>query len=96
MRKAVFEDMNFKINENEKKVLLILASEYDEAFFYFSAIVEETKLELHQVRRACRSLRKKGLAEFSQLFDDEGMINGSGYGCSFEGKKLVDSFDAIA
>jgi len=87
-----------KINENEKKVLDYLVSRSaetgDTAYVYFRSIVAKTGLELKQVSRACRSLKKKGLAEYMRgLFDEDGMAAGSGYGNTEAGEKLIsDSF----
>ena len=85
---------NIKINENERKVLETLVHRNSEtgeiAYMYFRNIAAETKLELKQVSRACRSLRKKGLAEFMRgLFSDDGMAAGSGYGATPEGEKFI-------
>lgn len=85
-----------KINENEKKVLEVLSEEFsDEAkCFYFRSIVSKTGLELKQVRRACRSLARKGLAEYVRgLFDDEGMAAGSGYCATEDGAALISPCD---
>ena len=82
-----------KINENEKKVLTVLASAYgsDLNCFCFETIINESGLDLKQVRRACRSLKKKGLAEFYRgLFDEDGMAAGSGYCCSEDGNKYIE------
>lgn len=84
-----------KINENEQQVLKALAGEYhnedDWAAFYFRGLVSETKLNLKAVRRACRSLAKKGLAVYERvLWGDEGPA-GAGYRASKEGAFLVRS-----
>ena len=82
-----------KINENEKKVLSHLLTIYgDEGnCTYFKFIAQATGLEIKQVRRACRSLAKKKLAEYQRgLFDDEGFAAGSGYCATEEGRKLGD------
>lgn len=79
-----------KINENERKVLEVLAEEWDEMAYYFRAIVKHTGLDLKQVRRACRSLAKKGYAEYRRgLFNEDGMAAGSGYSATREGALLV-------
>lgn len=84
-----------KINENEEKVLESLA-ELDEGYAkYFRAIVKETGLELKIVRRSCRSLKRKGLAEFMRgLFNEDGETAGSGYGCTPEGHKVCEEIEA--
>lgn len=90
-----------KLNENEIKVLYMLARMWSDSwgessFTYFRYIVEETKLELKVVRRACRSLRRKGLAEFMRgLMDDEGQVAGSGYGATQAGREWVEAHDSV-
>ena len=82
-----------RINENEKKVLTHLLTIYDNdgSCTYFRFIAAGTKLEIKQVRRACRSLAKKGLAEYVRgLFDDEGFTAGSGYCATEKGRELGD------
>lgn len=82
--------VKFKINEKERKVLVCLAADADLAY-YFRHIVKDTKLELAEVRRACRSLAKKGYAEYRRgLFDEEGMAAGSGYMATHEGELAVN------
>lgn len=79
-----------KINENERKVLEYIAEEYDEMAYYFRGIVKHTGLELKQVRRACRSLARKGYAEYRRgLFNEDGMTAGSGYSATREGALIV-------
>ncbi len=84
--------MKEKINENEQKVLLELSTiwGYDENFYAFDQLANLTKLDRKQVRRACRSLAKKGLAEFGRgLMDDDGMVAGSGYAATKKGHDLI-------
>ena len=51
-----------RVNENERKVLEVLAEEWSSETncYFFKGIAEQTKLDIKQVRRACRSLKKKG------------------------------------
>ena len=93
--------MSLKLTENEQAVLTSLRAgynDYDEVvefYYHFSGITEETELELRLVRRACRSLAKKGLAEFKRgLFDDEGKVAGSGYGCTKAGADWLAGVEA--
>jgi hypothetical protein len=84
-----------KVNENEHKCLVVLAEDfYDDTewkAWYMRGIVMETKLELSQVRRAVRSLGRKGLAAYERgLFDDDGMVAGSGYRATTVGKDLIE------
>jgi hypothetical protein len=75
-----------KVNENERKVLAILAEAFD-------SLARQTKLERNIVRRACRSLAKKGLAKFEQtLWNDDGPA-GSGYRATEEGAALITPCD---
>lgn len=84
-----------KLNENEKKVLGCLASlepfDYnDTAFTSFAHISEATELDRKAVRRACRSLTRKGLAVFGTgLCKESGEFAGSGYGATKAGRDLA-------
>ena len=85
-----------KINENERKVLVVLEDIYsnDEPGGYsFAPIVRRTKLEVKQVRRACRSLAKKGLAVFERvMWNDDGPA-GAGYLATELGAALISHCD---
>jgi len=86
-----------KINEKEEKCLRALAEYYDADAncMYFRGVVEQTKLELKEVRRAVRSLARKGLAQFERgLFDDDGQVAGSGYRCTLEGVNFLERLNA--
>ena len=85
-----------KINPTEYAVLEFLAAGWDgdQNCYYFRGIVSALKLELKQVRRACRSLAKKGLAEYQRgLFDDEGRAAGSGYCATRAGAAYIAPCD---
>lgn len=83
-----------KISERERKCLEYLAKIYphDEAnVAYFRDIAKKTGLEERKVRCAVRSLARKGLTEYVRgLFDDDGMVAGSGYAATYEGAKFID------
>lgn len=85
-----------KINDNEKKVLKVLAEAYhpDEWGAYsFAPLSRLTKLEIKDVRRACRSLAKKGLAVFERtLWNDDGPA-GAGYRASEAGAAHITPCD---
>jgi hypothetical protein len=85
------------LNENERKVLSALAEDYDDLewrAWYFRGLVADTKLNLSQVRRACRSLAKKGLAKFERgLFNEDGETAGSGYRATRLGAALMNPCD---
>ena len=70
------------MNENESKVLAYMIEEGCVGLaFPFEPIAVNTGLDRKVVRRACRSLARKGLAQFIRgLWDDEGNPAGSGYG----------------
>lgn len=83
-----------KINENERKVLELLEESYfgedDWGAWHFKPLVNRTKLTLKEVRRACRSLHKKGLTSYERaLIDDDGNFAGAGYRTTEQGAALV-------
>ena len=83
------------LNGNEVKVLesLVGASQPEgEMCISFAWIMDDTKLDRKEVRKACRSLARKGLAEFYRgLFNDDGEVAGSGYCASRAGVALIES-----
>lgn len=77
-----------KLNDNEVKVLTFLADGASDEFgFYgFASIINAVSLDRKEVRRACRSLARKGLAEYGRgLWNDGGEPAGSGYGVTRAG-----------
>lgn len=83
-----------RLNENERRVLGFLRGIYDHDAncAYFGTIVVGLDIEWKQVRRACRSLARKGLAEYHRgLFNMDGEVAGSGYCCTPEGKTVLDA-----
>lgn len=85
------------LNGNEVKVLDVLVAESrpeGEMCLPFAYIMNDTKLDRSAVRRACRSLARKGLAEFYRgLVNDAGEMAGAGYCASRAGVALVDPVD---
>ena len=82
-----------KISEREKKCLTHLLTLYnsDQDCTYFRYVAKDTGLEEKQVKRAVRSLARKGLAEYVRgLFDEDGFVAGSGYRATELGRKLGD------
>jgi len=80
------------VNENERKVLEQLAED-DEVCFYFKSLAGDG-LDIKAVRRACRSLARKGLAEFHRgLFNEDGQVAGSGYGITSDGLLYINPCD---
>jgi hypothetical protein len=82
-----------RLNTNETKVLRTLVEVWreDAGFCAFAYLGEETKLERKDVRRACRSLRRKGLTEFGAgLWSEDGEMRGAGYAATRAGREWVD------
>jgi hypothetical protein len=84
------------INENESKVLDALSAGEDSysghAYFSFAALMSKTRLDRKAVRMACRSLARKGLAEFGKgLWSDDGEPAGSGYAITKAGVSALTS-----
>ena len=76
-----------KLNEKECTILELLSIEVCYGFAYLENV---TGLSRSEVCRACRSLARKGLAEYHRgLFNDEGDVAGSGYCASRAGERLV-------
>lgn len=74
------------MNTSEIKVLEALDAYYLDGALYSRGIVEITGLQMLQVRRAVKSLVRRGYAELQRgLFDDDGRVAGSGYACTLEG-----------
>lgn len=83
-----------RLNSVEGLVLRELADWYsdDACCRYFDSIALETGLARAEVRRAARSLARKGLAAYERgLFDDGGRVAGSGYRCTLVGRSHVRS-----
>lgn len=81
------------ISENQRKVLEELVEHYDDDMgncLYIRTLAKETGLEHRVARLAVRALARKGLAQYHRgLFDEDGMVAGSGYCASFEGALLI-------
>jgi len=57
---------------------------------YTRVIADEAKLSFKDARGGVRALVRKGLAEYHRgLFDDDGMVAGSGYCISRAGRELI-------
>jgi hypothetical protein len=88
-----------RLNENERKVLWEMAhscgmvTEHGpENCLHFSAISNWTGLDRKVVRRACRSLARKGLAVYEKgLWTYDGEPAGAGYGVTLKGQQLVEA-----
>lgn len=82
-----------RLNANEEKVLAALAASYSEDFGYigFAGVSRRTRLSRREVRRACRSLTRKGLAQFARgLWTENGRTAGSGYAATKAGYDRAD------
>ncbi len=82
------------MGDHEEKTLSVLASHYHEdgRYLYFRYIATLTDLEIKQVRRAVRSLARRGFAEYMRgLFDEDGKVAGSGYACTTEGLRAHEA-----
>lgn len=83
-----------KLNSDAQKVLAFLVEQYSyEGFGYcpFGTISANTQLERKVVRRACRLLARKGLAEYGKgLWTEDGEPAGSGYSATRAGKEHID------
>lgn len=82
-----------RLNPVTAKVLRALVYFYEKngdfAYVPFGPIVRKTGVEVRAVRRACRYLARRGLAEFQKgLVNEDGFFAGAGY-CAT--KKGVDA-----
>lgn len=80
------------MNSNETKVLALLASgNEDFGVMNFAGIAEYIRLNRKEIRRACRSLKRKGLTEFYRgCWTEDGVPAGSGYGATAAGREQAD------
>lgn len=78
------------MSPTEAKVLAFLAEQdWEFGCYPFAPIAEATGLDTKQVRRACRSLKRKGLAEFhAGLWHEDGGPAGAGYEATSQGRAL--------
>lgn len=81
-----------KLTNQENKVLGFLAcADRDFGCYPFHALARETCLTVREVRRACRSLARKGLVQcYHGLWTESGEMAGSGYGATDVGRKAWD------
>jgi len=84
-----------KLTDNERRVLRALYAAYDyDGFGYlnFKGIARRARLPRKEIRRACRSLARKGFAEYGRgLWSEDGEVAGSGYCCNPAGRALLAS-----
>lgn len=83
-----------KINARERAVLTCLAEHHSYegfGFMTFKPIMAATRLRRSEVRRACRALKRKGLAEYSNgLCNDDGAFMGAGYASTQAGVDFLE------
>jgi len=83
-----------KVSKMQMKCLRTL-KELDrdgEQSFYFNYIAEKSGLTKREARIDIRALVRKGLVEYNRgLFDDEGIIAGSGHCISMKGIEFLNS-----
>lgn len=78
------------------KTLVALNSAYhsESAYFNFATLMERTGMTRSQVRRSCRALKRKGLADYqSGLWYDDGAPAGAGYAITALGKIVAEILD---
>lgn len=81
------------INAAERKVLRFLVAEYTEDFGYydFAWIRQHVRLRRDVIRRACRSLARKGLTQYARgLSTDDGDFRGAGYSATKAGVDFIE------
>lgn len=82
-----------KINEDERKVLEVLAEVYDPEewrAYNFGGLSRMLGLDRKEVRRACRSLARKGLAKYERaLWNEDDGPAGAGYRATEEGAAMM-------
>lgn len=84
-----------KISDREKICLKamgeILLHSDDGMCTYFRFIAEHAKLPINKTRQAVRALVRKGLAEYHKgLFNDDGMVAGSGHCLTRKGEEIIN------
>lgn len=79
-----------RLNSNEIKVLAALVSVSD-GFLTFRGISQRTRMDRRTIRRACRSLTRKELAQYGKgLWTEDGEMFGSGYAATRKGAAYAD------
>lgn len=82
-------DAEIKISYRQFLCLEVLvAATESERVASYDSVMSETALTLHQTRCAVRALARKGLAERSPAYCDDGFLRGSGYMSTRDGTLL--------
>ena len=86
------------LNANEERVLRLLeenTSTHGEMCCSFKHLADD-KEDIKFIRRGCRSLRRKGLAEFYRgLMNEDGEVAGSGYCIHPEGIEWINKKNTV-
>jgi hypothetical protein len=64
-------------------------TEPGEWWSYFRGIAKEAGLGERETRVVVRALARKGLANYERLMNEDGLVAGSGYAITHEGRRLV-------
>lgn len=85
------------LTTEEARVLGALGhSREDFGCYGFDDLALATGVDRKAVRRACRSLRERGLVEFHQtLWSEDGEMMGAGYGATKAGRDLANHDHSI-
>ena len=63
---------------------------FDWTYVPFSYITKRTRQPRKAVRRHCRALKRKGLAQYARgLFNEDGEVCGAGYSITHEGRAVL-------
>ncbi len=78
------------MTDTERRVLRSLGDLPEGHYSPFAPICDEWGLDRKAVRRACRSLARRGLTEFrAGLWNEDGETAGAGYGLTPAGKEIL-------
>ena len=78
------------LNAQELKVLKRLVVGFNDCCYNFRGLSRHTRLKRADVRRACRSLARKGFARYERaLWNEDGGPAGAGYGATRAGYDLL-------
>lgn len=84
-----FDPATVRLNGYEVKILVALSRAYEEHYWAFAKIADESGVPKTHVRRIVRLLARKGLARFAAgLMNDDGELAGAGYQLTEKGRTL--------
>lgn len=85
--------MNLSTVEVDVLVALNDKTEPDEFYVGFGPLQQSLEITRNELRRACRSLARKGLAGYCKgLMTEEGEMAGAGYAVTREGRETLARF----